>query len=305
MIRPSAFVALVGAALLAGVPAGALQDCIDNCAQLSIGSAAGRSGSTVTIPVSFTQGPDDSQPGQGNDEIAALAFTVGIPGTGDGAPLEVQCVDGDGDGTPDNIAQNAVVPSAAISDDFTVVVENAQCTNRDRCLCPTGDQKRDDFVNIVVYGPKDLPAQGPVQIPVLPNGGQILTLNLRIAARTQQVIPLHVFAEQDDGLPAKPSFSAYASIGDQAAIDETADRGADRSKIRFSDGMVTVEPGGCAGDCDYNDVVAINELVKGVNIALGSASLGDCSSFDLNDNGRVDINELIAAVNNALNGCSP
>ena len=308
MMRRSAFAALAGAVLLAGaVPAGALQDCTDNCAQLSVGSASGKSGATVSIPVSFTQGPNDSQPGQGSDEIAALAFTLGMPGTGEDTPLELQCVDTNGDGSPDNIAQNAVVPSAAISDNFTVVVENAQCTNRDRCLCPTGSQKRDNFINIVVYGPKDLPPQGPVEIPILPNSGQILTVNLRIAATTEQVIPLHVFAEQDNGTPAKPEFAAYASIGDQAAIDQTADRGAaDRSKISFSRGTVTVEPGGgpmCEGDCNGDNMVAINELIIGVNIALGNAPVGDCPSFDQNDSGQVEINELIGAVNNALNGC--
>ena len=59
----------------------------------------------------------------------------------------------------------------------------------------------------------------------------------------------------------------------------------------------------CVGDCDGNGEVAINELITGVNIALGSASLDTCPSFDANGSGEVEINELIAAVNNALNGC--
>jgi hypothetical protein len=50
--------------------------------------------------------------------------------------------------------------------------------------------------------------------------------------------------------------------------------------------------------------VAINELITGVNIALGSANVSTCSSFDVNGDGSVAINELISGVNGALNGCA-
>jgi len=60
---------------------------------------------------------------------------------------------------------------------------------------------------------------------------------------------------------------------------------------------------GCAGDCDGNRSVAVNELIRGVNIALELQILDVCSSFDVNGNGLVGVNELIIAVNNALNGC--
>jgi cysteine-rich repeat protein len=61
---------------------------------------------------------------------------------------------------------------------------------------------------------------------------------------------------------------------------------------------------GCAGDCNGNDQVSINELITCVNIALGSAQLAACAACDVNGNGTVAINELIAAVNAALNGCN-
>ena len=60
----------------------------------------------------------------------------------------------------------------------------------------------------------------------------------------------------------------------------------------------------CTGDCNGDGTVAINELITGVNIALGSAQVSSCPSFDVNSDGTVAINELIAAVNNALNGCT-
>lgn len=59
----------------------------------------------------------------------------------------------------------------------------------------------------------------------------------------------------------------------------------------------------CVGDCDGNGEVAINELILGVNIALGSAEVEQCEAMDANGDGEVSINELITAVNNALGGC--
>jgi hypothetical protein len=50
--------------------------------------------------------------------------------------------------------------------------------------------------------------------------------------------------------------------------------------------------------------VAINELVIGVNIALGSAALNACPSYDTNGDGTIEVDELITAVNNAQAGCA-
>jgi hypothetical protein len=59
----------------------------------------------------------------------------------------------------------------------------------------------------------------------------------------------------------------------------------------------------CTGDCDGDGAVAINEAVRGVNIALGNAPVGDCAQFDANGDGSVAVNELIAAVGAVLDGC--
>jgi len=76
-------------------------------------------------------------------------------------------------------------------------------------------------------------------------------------------------------------------------------------------GMVVASPtptatpivAGCAGDCDGSDMVAINELIKMVNIALGLAPVSECTAGDGDGSGDIAINELIAGVNRALNGC--
>jgi len=59
----------------------------------------------------------------------------------------------------------------------------------------------------------------------------------------------------------------------------------------------------CGGDCSGDGEVTINELVLGVNMALGTAPLSQCLAFDADGDGQVTINEVIGAVNSALNGC--
>jgi hypothetical protein len=65
----------------------------------------------------------------------------------------------------------------------------------------------------------------------------------------------------------------------------------------------TVTGPGCVGDCDGLGSVLVNELVFGVNIALGTADVAGCLNFDRDRSGTVTIEELVAAVRNALNGC--
>jgi poly(3-hydroxybutyrate) depolymerase/6-phosphogluconolactonase (cycloisomerase 2 family) len=59
----------------------------------------------------------------------------------------------------------------------------------------------------------------------------------------------------------------------------------------------------CAGDCNWDSQVTIDELVRGVNIALGTAPLSMCEMFDYDGDGTVTVDKLVRGVNNALNGC--
>ncbi len=56
----------------------------------------------------------------------------------------------------------------------------------------------------------------------------------------------------------------------------------------------------CAGDCDGDGRVAIEELITGVNIALGNLDLSVCPAFAPD----ASIAILVRAVNNALDGCA-
>lgn len=62
-------------------------------------------------------------------------------------------------------------------------------------------------------------------------------------------------------------------------------------------------PTACTGDCNENGNVTVEELIKGVNIALGSATIDRCPLFDKNGNGAITVDELVTGVNNALGGC--
>jgi len=61
--------------------------------------------------------------------------------------------------------------------------------------------------------------------------------------------------------------------------------------------------GGCAGDCNADDEVTIEELIKLVNISLGSEATSACAPADTNGDDTITIEEIIGAVANALNQC--
>lgn len=60
----------------------------------------------------------------------------------------------------------------------------------------------------------------------------------------------------------------------------------------------------CVGDCNEDFFVTVDELVAGVNIALGNVPLDQCPPFDANGDGRVTVDELLKAVNSLLVGCA-
>ncbi|MCX8072231.1 MAG: hypothetical protein N3C12_07260 [Candidatus Binatia bacterium] len=59
----------------------------------------------------------------------------------------------------------------------------------------------------------------------------------------------------------------------------------------------------CAGDCDRNAVVTIDEIILMVNIALDLRPTSACRPGDANGDGRVTVEEIILAVTKALGRC--
>ena len=71
-------------------------------------------------------------------------------------------------------------------------------------------------------------------------------------------------------------------------------RGSEIADLRKLKGPVQV------GDCNRNGVVAIDELVRGVNILLGDTPVSECTPFDRVADGKVTVDELVRGVANAL-----
>jgi len=93
----------------------------------------------------------------------------------------------------------------------------------------------------------------------------------------------------------RPSGTTAGLAKGSAAVALTARNG----RIRVS---APVSP--CVGDCTNDRTVDVSDVVRGVNIALGSAALHDCPAFDQGRDQSVTVDELIMGVANALNGCS-
>lgn len=82
----------------------------------------------------------------------------------------------------------------------------------------------------------------------------------------------------------------------------TLRRGAQRIDVPV---RVWIEGGvaACTGDCDGDATVTVDEIIKGVSIALGTTSLAACARFDAGGDGNVTVDEIVTAVNHALAGC--
>jgi len=53
----------------------------------------------------------------------------------------------------------------------------------------------------------------------------------------------------------------------------------------------------------WNGTAAVDEVVLGVNVALGLQPVAVCAAVDADANGFRTVDELIAAVNSTLRGC--
>lgn len=66
----------------------------------------------------------------------------------------------------------------------------------------------------------------------------------------------------------------------------------------------TATPLPCSGDCHGDGAVTVDELILGVNIALGIQPASQCPPIDTDGNQAVTVDELVKAVTVALNGCA-
>lgn len=163
---------------------------------------------------------------------------------------------------------------------FTLVNEFGQLstflrTVSDQLVIPLADL--DPGASSVFRAATQGSLHGTLRITPQPTSGGVLALTLQ-----------H-FADPDSG--ANPRSAAL-----EAQLD------GERSAADIIEVPPTTAPA-CAGDCNGDGSVAINELILGVNIALNTQAVSACLSFDTNHDGAVLINELVAAVGHALTGC--
>lgn len=60
----------------------------------------------------------------------------------------------------------------------------------------------------------------------------------------------------------------------------------------------------CLGDCNDDGSVTVDEILTGVNIALGASSVAACGAMDDNGDGQVTVDEILISITKALGGCS-
>lgn len=99
------------------------------------------------------------------------------------------------------------------------------------------------------------------------------------------------------GVAASETFSVVATVGDSSPVGNAAS-----PNFAVESGFPSAQPA-CAGDCNGDEWVTVDELLTAVNIALGMRPVDGCVVSDLNLDGRVTVDELLTAVNRALEGC--
>jgi len=214
-------------AICSATRASGIQSCpIDrDCAEVAVEgpSRPAQPGDTVLVRVVFQQGADDQQPG-GIDDIAALTATVGFPG------LELaDCSPPGSDGLNPSFV---LLPGDAGR--YRVFVQNLTCAKRASCLCPTGDEPRDEYVNLLIAG-----TPGAAGVQSLPNG-ELLGVALRVSPDAGPQVPLHIFSALDGSTPARPPGGASLSIADGTATDRTVDAASERMNVRLADGALAI-----------------------------------------------------------------
>lgn len=67
--------------------------------------------------------------------------------------------------------------------------------------------------------------------------------------------------------------------------------------------VLSNEGSACAGDCDGNGEVTVDEILVIVNMGLGTVAPTACEAADLDGSETVTVDEIVTAVNRALEGC--
>ncbi len=134
-------------------------------------------------------------------------------------------------------------------------------------------------------------------------------IGARVTVRAGGVTQLHELRAGSNYASQDPS-EVHVGLGAATVVDELHVRwpsgaGTRRTGVAADQWLVLHEsPPPCAGDCNGDGTVFIDDLLRAVAIALGDRDLAACAAADRNDDAAITIDELVAALHNALGGCS-
>lgn len=157
--------------------------------------------------------------------------------------------------------------------------------------------------------------QGPTLEP--PSDVQVTagdTVRLELSANDPDGDPIYYFAQEVDAMDIPPG-SEMTDHRDGTATFEwsTTDDSLGTWRLRvaafdegggqdFHDVVITITAP-CAGDCDRDGQVTVDELVTAINIALGVSDLSACRTADTDSGEGISVAELVAAAGNSIHGC--
>jgi hypothetical protein len=144
-----------------------------------------------------------------------------------------------------------------------------------------------------------LPEPGRVALSILPRG----TTNNPLGDGDLASCAFHILADAASSPAALTIQSPQINGSNGLALPLVVADGALFITDAPNQPTPTVVPNRCVADCNGDGTVAVNEVIRGVNIALDNIPLSECPAADANGDGAVTIGELIQAVQDVISGC--
>lgn len=156
---------------------------------------------------------------------------------------------------------------------------------------PLGGEAFAPFLRIGFSETLDAATVSSAALTIVDSRGAAVPVRVRwdAAANEAEVAPLQAWTD-----------GTYTAAVGTAVQDAAGNPLAGEHSWRF---RVEAGAGACAGDCNGDGVVTVDELIVGVSIALGTVPAAQCAAMDTSGEGQVTVDELIAAVTTALVGC--
>lgn len=96
------------------------------------------------------------------------------------------------------------------------------------------------------------------------------------------------------------AFAGWSDGGERVHQIQVGD---ERTVLRARFDLFSEDCEACAGDCDGDGLVQVDEVVTAVSIAIGMVEMSACPNADTNDDDDVTVDEILQAVTTALGEC--